>query len=143
MRLLIYTVGVPILAGVAFGQDAQPAAKAPAQTQAQTADTQSSKGEAKAQEAKTQTFSGTLVDAGCAGGSGANKECMASANTNEFGLKTKDGKVVKFDDVGNARVKEVMKTRKHWTESASANKPIKVKASGVMSGEKLVVVSVD
>jgi len=55
----------------------------------------------------------------------------------------KDGNTVRFDDVGNARVQEAMKARKKWSESASANKPIRVKASGVLNGDKLTVLSVN
>jgi hypothetical protein len=43
---------------------------------------------------------------------------------------------VRFDDVGNARVQEAMKTHKKWSDSASASKAIHVKANGVLNGEK-------
>ena len=50
---------------------------------------------------------------------------------------------MRFDDVGNARAQEAMKTRKKWSESASASKAIHVKANGVLTGDKLTVLSID
>jgi hypothetical protein len=58
-------------------------------------------------------------------------------------MKMKDGNTVQFDDVGNLRVQEAMKTRKMWSDSASVSKPIRVKASGVLNGDKLTVLSVN
>jgi len=173
MRTLFYTVGLPLLAATAaFAQTTQPATppSTPADTTATKGNDKSSdKGMDRPQEAKTETYSGTLMDASCAGSGGAatpapaadkaatataakssaNKpadsgsNCAVSSSTSQFALQTKDGKVVRFDDVGNARVQEIMKTRKGWSDSASANKPIKVKASGLMSGDKLIVLAVN
>ncbi len=172
MRLRIYTVVMPILAAVACAQDTPPAQpKQPAESGAP-----SKAGSDRPQEVKTQTYSGTLIDASCAGsgpaaattstsskgsagsspdsaaatssadrsaGSGSSPSCAVAAGTTQFALKTKDGNTVRFDDVGNARVQEAMKTHKKWTESASASKAIHVKASGVLNGDKLTVLSID
>jgi len=54
----------------------------------------------------------------------------------------KDGQIVRLDDVGNARVQEAMRSHKNWSESVTANKPVRVKINGVMSGDKLTVMSV-
>jgi hypothetical protein len=172
MRLPIYTVAVPILAAVAFAQDTPPAQpKPPAESAAP-----SKAGSDRPQEVKTQTYSGILMDASCAGsgsaaattstsstgskgssadstastssadrsaGSGGNPSCAVATSTTQFALKTKDGNTVRFDDVGNARVQEAMKTHKKWSDSASASKPIHVKANGVLNGDKLTVVAID
>jgi hypothetical protein len=160
MRTLFYTVAVPVLAAAAFAQTTPPATPA-----APTDTAANAKSGARAadrpQEVKTEKYAGTLMDASCAStGGGADATaapaakssakdaasgsgCGVSSSTSQFALKTKDGKVVRFDDVGNARVQEAMKNRKSWSESASASKPIKVKASGLMSGDKLIVVAVD
>ena len=171
MRLPIYTVAMPILAAVAFAQDTPPAQpKQPAESAAP-----SKAGSDRPQEVKTQTYSGTLMDASCAGsgsaatttstsstgstgsaadsastssadrsaGSGSNPSCAVAASTTQFALKTKDGNTVRFDDVGNARVQEAMKTHKKWSDSASASKAIHVKANGVLNGDKLTVLSID
>lgn len=160
MRAPIYTVVLPVLAGLAFAQDTPPAQpKQPAES-AKPAAPQDKP--AAPPELKTQTYSGTLMDASCAGsgsaaatapaatasadrsaGSGSNENCSVSASTTQFALKMKDGNTVRFDDVGNARAQEAMKTRKKWGDSAAANKPIQVKANGVMSGDKLTVLSVN
>jgi hypothetical protein len=125
MRVPIYTAILPVLAGLALAQDTPPA--------------QPEQPAAAPLEMKTQTYSGTLMDASCASG----QSCGVSATTTQFALKMKDGNSVRFDDVGNARAQEALKTHKKWGDSAAANKPIQVKASGVMSGDKLTVLSVN
>lgn len=186
MRVPIYTVAVPFLVAAAFAQDTPPAqpqqpkqpteTAAPA-TQAKPPETGAPSTTAKPTDAampqmKTQTYSGTLVDASCAGssaatpppavsssqpaaaaaaassadrtaGSGNTQSCTLSASTTQFALQMKDGSVVRFDDVGNARVQEAMKSKKKWTESASASKPFRIKANGVLNGNKLTVLDVD
>ena len=171
MRVPIYTVAVPLLAAFAFAQDTQP--KQPAQPAAadqtskdKKSDKQmdSAKGAAQASsdrlpELKTQTYSGTLVDASCAGAastasapstsadraapSAGNSSCTVSASTTQFALQLQDGKTVKFDDVGNMRAQEAFKAHKKWGDSAAANKAVRVKASGVLDGDKLTVMSVN
>jgi hypothetical protein len=76
-------------------------------------------------------------------GSGSNPSCAVATSTTQFALKTKDGNTMRFDDVGNTRVQEAMKTHKKWTDSASASKEIHVKANGVFNGDKLTVLSID
>jgi len=68
---------------------------------------------------------------------------MVSSTTSQFALKTKEGSVMRFDDVGNSRVQEAMKNHKKWTDASTANKPVKVKVTGVMSGDRLTVMSID
>ncbi len=132
MRVPIYTALLPVLAGLALAQDTPPAQpKQPAESAKSAAP----------QEMKTQMYSGTLMDASCAAAN--SQSCGVSATTAQFALKLKDGNTVRFDDVGNARAQEAMKTRKKWGDSAAANKPLQVKASGVMSGDKLTVLSVN
>jgi hypothetical protein len=53
-----------------------------------------------------------------------------------------DGRVLRFDLVGNDRAQEAFKNKKKWGEAASAGKPVKVTVKGVMSGEKLIVSSI-
>jgi hypothetical protein len=145
----IYTVLLPFLAVAAFAQDTPP--KQPNQSTAEWPGKTSGKASDRAQEIKTQRYSGILMDASCSGaapatssaGPGGSQSCTVSANTTQFAMKMKDGTTVRFDDVGNARVQEAMKTRKKWSDSASTNKSIQVKASGVLNGDKLTVLSID
>ena len=203
MRVSIFAVALPILAAVALAQDTPPAQQKPPETpqadsskqgQAdrsveQKSDKSSSatpeksgaqasdkngQGSDRLPEMKTQSYSGTLMDASCAGssstatapatasatdssaasaassssadrsaGSASNQGCSVSASTTQFAIKTKDGTTMRFDDVGNSRTQDALKTRKKWSESASASKPIHVKASGVLNGDKLTVMSID
>jgi endonuclease YncB( thermonuclease family) len=69
--------------------------------------------------------------------------CPVSANTNAFALKMKDGRVLKFDDVGNSRASEALKTKTKWTTAASNNKPVKAKVSGMVTGDTITVMSID
>jgi cytoskeletal protein RodZ len=73
----------------------------------------------------------------------ADQACTPSASSAAFALKLEDGRVVKFDSVGNMRAQEAFKNKKKWQEMASSGKPIHVKASGMMSDDKLVVMSVN
>jgi hypothetical protein len=121
-------------------------------------------------EMKTQGMKGVLVDMSCASGSSnsatpvsstanateksgksdsANRSasdsgssCPATANSTELGMKTDDGKILRFDLVGNQRAQEALKNNKRWGKDLSAGKPIHAKVYGVMSGEKLIVSSI-
>jgi hypothetical protein len=154
-----------MLAAMAFAQDTPPPqAKQPAPAAAEkTAKDKSSKDQVndKIDEMQTQTYSGTLMDASCAGSGSSSAStpatsadraaapadnqtsCAVSANTTKFALKLKDGKTVKFDDVGNLRAQEAFKVHKKWNDSASASKPVRVKAGGVLNGDQLTVISID
>jgi len=85
----------------------------------------------------------TAGDANRATTSGQGQACSVSASTSQFALKLKDGQVVKFDDVGNQRALEALKSKKKWTDGAAAQKPIHASASGVLNGDRLTVVSIN
>ncbi len=152
MRLLIYTVAAPLLTAMAFAQ-----ATPPAQTQPAAADKTTTKDTTAAKdkmagpatsaiaEMKTQSYSGTLTDASCAssGAASADKPCPVSASTTQFALVLKDGTTIKFDDVGNMRTQEAFKSHKKWTDAASASKPVRVKAGGIVNGDKMTVTSIN
>jgi len=178
MKVTFYLIALPVLAAVGFAQDTTPPAQ-PTQQPTETAtpakqsdkDKQSDKNMTQSadrlQEMKTQTYSGTLVDASCAGGastaptpagstageaakpaaaaapSDSKQGCALSASATQFALQTKDGQTLRFDDVGNSRVQEAMKAHKKWGDNATANKPVRVKVHGVLNGDKLTVMSVD
>ena len=74
-------------------------------------------------------------------GSGG-QACALSSGATQFALQMKDGQTVRFDDVGNARAVEAMSSHKKWSDSVTANKPLSVKVSAVMSGDKLTVMSI-
>jgi len=119
-------------------------------------------------EMKTQTYKGTLMDASCAmpqsgmtqpaedkktpdtsgssagsaNRSSAEGSCGVSNSTNQFALKTADGKTLRLDMVGNQRVQDEIKTNKKWSDAATSGKPIKVKVSGAVTGDKLIVSSI-
>jgi hypothetical protein len=93
---------------------------------------------------KTMTYKGVLVDLACSSGKSANAgaNCAVSASSSELGMKLDDGNTVRFDLVGNQRALNALKDDKHWGKDLSANKPIRVKASGVLNGDKLLVTSI-
>jgi len=74
--------------------------------------------------------------------SAGDSSCAVSASTSQFGLKTDAGQTYRFDMVGNQRAQDEFKNNKHWSGSATANKPLKVKISGVVQGDKLIVSSI-
>ena len=135
VTLCIFT----LLAAVAFAQDT---GQAPPQ-----------KANDRLPEMKTQNYSGTLVDASCVAAPGKSdadrsatsdqgQACKVSSTTSQFALKTSDGKTLQFDAVGNQRAQDAIKSSKSWTRDSDAGKPIHAKVSGVLSGDKLTVMSV-
>ena len=102
-----------------------------------TASTETQKSSTPGAESTTAAQPPSTGDANRAAGS-----CAVSTNTTEFALKMDDGRVVRFDSVGNMRAQEALKASKKWTEAAGSGKPIHAKVSGMMSGDKLVVMSV-
>jgi len=65
-----------------------------------------------------------------------------TAGSSQLGLKMDNGQVVRFDLVGNQRAQDELKNNKKWTNAVTSSKPIKVKISGVMQGDKLIVSSI-
>ena len=57
-------------------------------------------------------------------------------------MKLDDGRTVRFDLVGNQRAQDELKNNKGWNKEITAGKPLRVKVSGVMSGDKLIVTSI-
>ncbi|HUD98574.1 MAG TPA: hypothetical protein VMR62_03305 [Bryobacteraceae bacterium] len=57
-------------------------------------------------------------------------------------MRLDEGKTVRFDLVGNQRAQNALKDDKRWSKDMSANKPIRVKVSGVLNGDKLIVTSI-
>jgi len=89
-------------------------------------------------ELKTLMFKGTLVDMSCA----TSEKCVVKADSSQLGMKLDDGRVVRFDMVGNERAREELKNNKRWTKDLGSDKPIHATVSGVLQGEKLIVSSI-
>ena len=143
-----------VLASVAWGQQsssstaAKPAATAAAAKPA---------AEGALPEIQTQKYKGTLLDASCASSatageksassktpaSGQTPECALSSSTKAFALRGKDGQVLRFDAVGNARAEEAIKNNKKWNVAASGGKTIQASVSGHVEGDRLLVLSID
>src|SRR5581483_10565229 len=70
------------------------------------------------------------------------QSCAATATTSQFGIKTRDGRVLRFDSVGDERAKQEISNRKKWADAATSGKAIHVTASGTESGDQLTVVSI-
>jgi hypothetical protein len=168
MKIVVCLITPALLAGLAFAQEkpaekqaeTKPAETKPAETK--PADTQPAASTPMA-EMKTQTYKGTLMDASCASGAapaatepakgeakgeanrsdGPEQSCSVSASTSQFALKTKDGKVMRFDMVGNERAQQAVKAKKNWSTAVSSGKPVRATVSGVVNGDKLTVVSIN
>jgi hypothetical protein len=108
---------------------------------------------------KTNTWNGDLVDQGCytthvqqknsnSDGNGnstettTNKyttECPVTSSTTSFGMVTPDGKYVRFDDAGNTRIVEMVKSNKDWSDYVVHHKPVKVRVVGTEDGGVVVI----
>ena len=113
-------------------------------------------------EAQTTTgnvdYSGTLVDQACIVSHSQHKEsdsddngsrstvttrvvtqCPVTTNTTAFGMLTPDGRMVRFDDAGNTRVIEMVKSNKGWQDAMEGKKPIRVHVVGDANGDVVVI----
>jgi len=156
MKVRFTFLAVPLMIGVAMAQSDKPAAQDQAAPKTSDAPKASTSTPDKPAEMKTMSYKGTLVDLSCNGASNtasaapaesnaANRSagdssCAVSANTSTFGLKTDQGQTYRFDMVGNQRAQDEFKNNKHW--NSAGNKPLKVKISGVVQGDKLIVSSI-
>jgi hypothetical protein len=107
----------------------------------------------------TVNWNGTLIDQACyttqthrkettsnGGGSTTTTEttrvvsdCPATTTSTNFGLLTPEGKFIRFDDAGNTRVIEMMKTNKDWRNYMDTHKPVTVRVVGTPNGDVVVV----
>ena len=168
MKTTTCLVAIFLVIGIAVAQDAnqqQNQGNSPSQAQTHGTSAQTGIG-----EGESQSYKGTLVDASCtastspsatqqaAPDSARTKErkneanrsaenpgqaCSVSANTTQFVLKLDDGRSLRFDSVGNLRAQDAMKNKKKWNEAVSSGKPVHAKVSGLMIGDKLMVMAID
>jgi hypothetical protein len=69
--------------------------------------------------------------------------CTVTNSTSIFALQTEGGQVMRFDSVGNSRAAETLKSKEKWTKDLTANKPIRAKVSGLLTGDTITVTSID
>lgn len=105
-------------------------------------------GSTETRAAAGSSTAGGSMAAGQSGSAGsanrsASGDCPVTQNSTQLGLKMDNGQVVRFDLVGNQRAQDALKTNKGWNKNMTANKPVKVKISGVMQGDKLIVSSIN
>jgi hypothetical protein len=150
MKARVSILVVSLAVGAAMAQEAAPKQQPEKKANSPSTSTM-------APEMKTLTYKGTLVDMSCtaatstpsAAASSANRaaadtssNCPVKADSSQLGIKLDDGRVMKFDMVGNQRAQDELKNNKRWSKDLSANKPIRATVDGVISGEKLVVSSI-
>jgi hypothetical protein len=116
-------------------------------------------------ETKTTTsnMNGTLVDAGCykthsehSESSTSNPDanttqsqsthttsesvqCPVTSTTTTFGLITPQGKYMTFDEPGNTKIVEVVKTNKKWRKYMESHQPLEVQVVGRPEGDTVVL----
>lgn len=81
-----------------------------------------------------ESFTGTVVDVMCKGRDLAShtRSCAISCAKGGYGLVLADGKFLKFDEKGNAKALALLK-------SATKEKDLKLKATGTLDGEVILV----
>jgi hypothetical protein len=72
----------------------------------------------------------------------AGSSCSISSSSGEFSLQTRDGRTLRFDAVGNERVKQELLNRKSWTNASTAGKPIQATVQATQTGDSLMVLSI-
>lgn len=88
--------------------------------------------------ALAETWSGTLVDVTCRTKDLAShtKECALNCAKGGFGLVTADGKLIKFDEAGNAKALAALK-------ATSKEKDLKARVNGKMEEGVIQVETVE
>lgn len=71
------------------------------------------------------------------------QSCPATNSTSVFALKTSEGRVLQFDDVGNARAAAALKNNAKWSKELADGGQIRAKVSGTMAGDNVTVTSID
>ena len=157
MRIATGIIYAVLAVGVAAAQNSNTAPNAEKTQKQASTDSQSA-----TNKVATRTFKGDLVSAKCGGNGGTaeaktapknsgeadraaaagDQACSVSTSTSEFALKTKDGRTLPFDQVGNLRTQGALKNNKKWASSASSGKPISAKVNGIENDGKLTVLSV-
>jgi hypothetical protein len=66
-------------------------------------------------------------------------DCPVTTSTKTFGLLTPDGKMVRFDDAGNGRVVEMMKSDRDFSNDMNAHRPVKVRVVATPNGDVMVI----
>jgi hypothetical protein len=182
MKLSAFALALMLIAGTASAQKPDsPAsqtgktASESSQTPKQGSNSASTEKATSANELKTQSFKGTVVDLACGDTSNASSSadrkrpsdqplgsttksgatkgeadrsanagfsCSISSSSGEFALQTKDGRTLRFDAVGNERVKQELLNRKSWASASAAGKPIQATVNGTETGDSLMVLSI-
>jgi hypothetical protein len=139
---------VALSLGAAIAQQTAAPAKRPAEPQAPA-------------QMKTAVFKGVLIDASCmaptesgqpaptqgtaeaaAAQGSANRlmgECALSSESSVLGMKLDDGRLLRFDLVGNQRALDQLKVNRQWKRNLAAGRTIHATVIGAVSGERLIV----
>ncbi|GEM_PF-1654452 len=120
--------------------DAACASGAGPSTSAEPSQTQSAARSSSTSES-SQTKAGQTGEANRVAGSG--QSCDATTSTTDFGLRMRDGQVLRFDTVGSERAKQAISSRKKWSDNAAAGKPIRASVTGMENGDRLTVVQIN
>jgi hypothetical protein len=134
--------------GAAMAQQAAAPAKKPAAPQAPA-------------QMKTMVFKGVLIDASClaptesgqpaptqgtaeaaAAQGSANRlmgECALSSESTVLGMKLADGRMLRFDLVGNQRALDQLKVSRQWKRNLAAGRTIHATVIGAISRDRLIV----
>ena len=94
--------------------------------------------------ALAESWTGRLVDAGCAQEQKDIAKCDPTASTTMFALVV-SGKAIKLDDAGNAKAAEALKSRADRAADPSkpASPAVSAKITGAQDGETLKVESIE
>jgi len=128
------------------GQDATAGAGQTSSSTSSSANRSSDSSSSNSSGMSSQNSSSGSSDRQTSSGSGMQRSssqwqsCPATASTTNFGLVTKDGQVMRFDDVGNTRAQQELKNHPKWT--ANNNKPANVKVRGVATGDTVQVLEI-
>ncbi len=93
------------------------------------------------EESKTGTM-GTTGTAARVDTKAITQSCPVTSTTKDFALVLNDGRLVKLNQEGDAKVASELKTNDKWNKAINSNKRITASVKGVLQGDTLQVESV-
>lgn len=66
-------------------------------------------------------------------------QCPVTTSTTSFGFITPEGRYVRFDNAGNTRVVEMVRSNRDWDGLIREHKPVRVRIVGIANGDVVLI----
>jgi len=94
-----------------------------------------------------ETYTGKLVDAGCAAQQQKDAACNPTTNTTAFAIQVSGGNMLKLDANGNAKAADALKQSNNSADRAkdptAADNQVMATVKGTLNGDEIKVESIE